>query len=417
MMTVIDLLKSDGPKNPCWKGYEMVGTKVLNGRTVPNCVKKTAKMMSVEDLVKTKDDTGHEHGSDGKFTSGSGKSYTVKDSTGKDDELGHYEREVHGPNGKIGSVKLANAVKGQKYVRHAAVHTANGTRNVVDADLTRTLFKPAQAAQDRMIQSLVEHHEKHGPDTPKEIKEKSVKDAEEDLDAVERKRRADINDDSLPVTDKRHSINEARKHEATIGVLRARESEPEQEEESADSGDENQLGFDFGKRKLMTVADLVKQIVPQLETVNDLVKSGDVVSLPDGRTGPFVGSFEDTLRRISGPVKMGCGCNNKPEYDERGNRIYGDNPHEPGYVYPHYCDVVATFPEHAYVRCSDEDKTWKVPYSFDGDVVETGEPELVAAQFVPINEATGEIVEDPDDDDDEDDEDDDEDADEDEEEA
>lgn len=25
---------------PCWKGYEMIGTKKKNGKTVPNCVPK-----------------------------------------------------------------------------------------------------------------------------------------------------------------------------------------------------------------------------------------------------------------------------------------------------------------------------------------------------------------------------------------
>ena len=27
-------------KNPCWKGYEMVGMKEKGGRKVPNCVPK-----------------------------------------------------------------------------------------------------------------------------------------------------------------------------------------------------------------------------------------------------------------------------------------------------------------------------------------------------------------------------------------
>jgi hypothetical protein len=31
----------EGP-DPCWKGYEMVGTKEKSGRQVPNCVKKKA---------------------------------------------------------------------------------------------------------------------------------------------------------------------------------------------------------------------------------------------------------------------------------------------------------------------------------------------------------------------------------------
>lgn len=26
--------------NPCWRGYEMIGTKNKNGKTVPNCVQK-----------------------------------------------------------------------------------------------------------------------------------------------------------------------------------------------------------------------------------------------------------------------------------------------------------------------------------------------------------------------------------------
>ena len=28
-------------KGPCWKGYEMIGTKKKGGRTVPNCVPKS----------------------------------------------------------------------------------------------------------------------------------------------------------------------------------------------------------------------------------------------------------------------------------------------------------------------------------------------------------------------------------------
>lgn len=28
-------------KNPCWKGYQPIGTKKKGSRTVPNCVPKT----------------------------------------------------------------------------------------------------------------------------------------------------------------------------------------------------------------------------------------------------------------------------------------------------------------------------------------------------------------------------------------
>jgi hypothetical protein len=32
-----------GEKDPCWKGYEMVGKKKKNGKEVPNCVPKKKK--------------------------------------------------------------------------------------------------------------------------------------------------------------------------------------------------------------------------------------------------------------------------------------------------------------------------------------------------------------------------------------
>lgn len=30
-------------KSPCWKGYEMIGRKMKNGKKVPNCVPITKK--------------------------------------------------------------------------------------------------------------------------------------------------------------------------------------------------------------------------------------------------------------------------------------------------------------------------------------------------------------------------------------
>ncbi len=31
-------LVEDAMENPCWSGWEMIGTKEMDGRTVPNCV-------------------------------------------------------------------------------------------------------------------------------------------------------------------------------------------------------------------------------------------------------------------------------------------------------------------------------------------------------------------------------------------
>jgi hypothetical protein len=35
--------KKKRKKNPCWKGYQMIGMKKKGGRRVPNCVPKKKK--------------------------------------------------------------------------------------------------------------------------------------------------------------------------------------------------------------------------------------------------------------------------------------------------------------------------------------------------------------------------------------
>jgi hypothetical protein len=42
-MNFVSAFKKKRKKNPCWKGYMMVGTKKKAGRTVPNCVPKNKK--------------------------------------------------------------------------------------------------------------------------------------------------------------------------------------------------------------------------------------------------------------------------------------------------------------------------------------------------------------------------------------
>jgi hypothetical protein len=40
-MKLINLIPLKEMENPCWKGYQMVGTKTKNGKQVPNCVPDT----------------------------------------------------------------------------------------------------------------------------------------------------------------------------------------------------------------------------------------------------------------------------------------------------------------------------------------------------------------------------------------
>jgi len=49
-MRLINLIPLKEMENPCWKGYEMVGTKKKDGREVPNCVPKNEDINSDDDV-------------------------------------------------------------------------------------------------------------------------------------------------------------------------------------------------------------------------------------------------------------------------------------------------------------------------------------------------------------------------------
>jgi hypothetical protein len=105
---------------------------------------------------------------------------------------------------------------------------------------------------------------------------------------------------------------------------------------------------------------------------------------PSHEVHDFPNSYEALLRAIKGPACEGSGCSNKPTYTEAGDVDYKLTEGE----IPHYLDVVATFPDHAFVRCSSENKVWKVPYDVDDSgTISTGTPEEQVAVFKPLDEA------------------------------
>jgi hypothetical protein len=109
----------------------------------------------------------------------------------------------------------------------------------------------------------------------------------------------------------------------------------------------------------------------------------DVV-VSTGASGPFVGSLEELIKNIQTAVLPKTPCDCKPEYDANGQRIYKERAE--GDPYPHYQTVVATYPTCAYVRCSDEDKVWKMPISVNEKTGEfgVGKAEEMVQQFVPL---------------------------------
>jgi hypothetical protein len=49
-MRLVNLIPLKEMENPCWKGYEMVGTKNKNGKEVPNCVPVKEDIDSDDDV-------------------------------------------------------------------------------------------------------------------------------------------------------------------------------------------------------------------------------------------------------------------------------------------------------------------------------------------------------------------------------
>lgn len=48
----------DPKDNPCWKGYKPVGTKVKNGKKVPNCVPEEKKMKTFKEFRESLNECG-----------------------------------------------------------------------------------------------------------------------------------------------------------------------------------------------------------------------------------------------------------------------------------------------------------------------------------------------------------------------
>lgn len=53
--------KKSGKYKSCWEGYEAFGTKLKNGRTVPNCVPKKKKRSKKKDINEAKHGGGLAH--------------------------------------------------------------------------------------------------------------------------------------------------------------------------------------------------------------------------------------------------------------------------------------------------------------------------------------------------------------------
>ena len=75
--------EEDGLEGACWPGYEAIGTKILNGRRVPNCVKKSDMDIDVSSLRPYKVQTG-ETISNNLYLSKEGKESLMKFSLDED---------------------------------------------------------------------------------------------------------------------------------------------------------------------------------------------------------------------------------------------------------------------------------------------------------------------------------------------
>jgi hypothetical protein len=131
----------------------------------------------------------------------------------------------------------------------------------------------------------------------------------------------------------------------------------------------------------MTVADAFHA---SFGTVADIfTKSVDVVQPGQYGDKKVAGSMEAFIQTVRDPLIAGCGCPFSGELDETGalTRDHSKNQEQPF----HYPQVDATFADKGIVSCSDCGKTWAVPFTLgdgDKDSVVTGEPEERIQAFI-----------------------------------
>src|SRR5665213_3105394 len=124
---------------------------------------------------------------------------------------------------------------------------------------------------------------------------------------------------------------------------------------------------------MKTVAEIMNGRAHGFESVADIFKSDSPaeVAAPSGSVDAAEGSIEDFLKRVSEAGIEACPCVAKPEFKEDGSRDYSQDSAIQARTgtYPHYLNAQTTYPDHVFIRCSDEDKVWKIPFETEGATI------------------------------------------------
>lgn len=345
-------------------------------------------MPTVADLLKVDDAQGHAHGDDGKFVT----------KTGAAKHMGEGAERVHSHGITVGYVKPHGGTTG-KYVSHGptgkkiGVHAnREGAMDTVHSNYM-THAKLVHKSPDRLHQHTVNAY------MPGEAKEHAM---------PAHKIRNMLRDSYILGAHYKNPVKSSRSNLRGMADLNEKALHSmAQEHLGAHEWKDADKEFKVPRHKALRAVKAAyahgskahesrqaKALIPDLQKYFDI---GSPVLLG---SGAFGGSFEHMMQRIRKPVFEAVPCKSPQKYNDNGNVDYsseGEGPHEPR----HYLDIIATFPDHAYVRCSDENLLWKVPYEIDADgEIETGEPEAasitLAAQSERDDDADDEDILDPD---------------------
>jgi hypothetical protein len=305
-------------------------------------------------LTKAKDSSGHEHGSDGKFTSSGGNSYSTKKT--HDNGFHEYHAVLDSKGTTIGSV--AHAHGSTKHEAH--LRGVEGKIGVHEDHATAALHvanKHERNEEGKAKPKPKYREEKVGTET-------HLYDGKEHTGGVVKTRRDKITG-KVWHTSNYHG-KALKNHDNHKDAMRAVKAHHEAQ---------------FGKATgVSTAGDLLGR-APQVGKAADVfAKSIDVATpLPGYGAGTQVaGSMEHFCSTVRDPLIAGCGCPFAGELDDTGALTYDyeKNRQKPR----HYPNVEATFHDKGIVSCRDCAKTWAVPFTFsDGESdkasVLTGEPE------------------------------------------
>jgi hypothetical protein len=257
--------QDEGLEKACWKGYEAIGTKQKNGRTVPNCVPKeghaedaqTAHQAAHAALKKGDIDTYHKE-MDKKFASHQAASAEAAKKPVKT-----YEETDEQKNLKITKHEKAAIEAGKKGDKDSQEYHLNAVKNLQKESVVSEATK-AEPQKHIVTVTVTDPH--HAMTTKRKEKiMKRVKVSAMDPKQAVKKAEAHYKKHGFKVHDSLHHsiVKESLDTDEFIDSY-----DPEQKNESADPHEAEEIAM--AKGQFAEIADMAKELVDAMDDTDEL---------------------------------------------------------------------------------------------------------------------------------------------------